>query len=171
MPDPPTRRAVRGDHPQDGAAATNPPTTTSVPPPAVRSRVAAARVGRLATHGDGDAIHLVPCCFALDPDADCWYWVVDAKPKRSLALRRLDNLDRQPAATLVVDHWDEDWSQLWWVRLDGRGRVLPAGTEDDDRARSLLTAKYAQYQADPPPGAAVRVQVTGWRWWSAAGSW
>jgi PPOX class probable F420-dependent enzyme len=133
--------------------------------------VAAARVGRLAPLAVGPAVHLVPCCFVLDPDADRWYWVVDGKPKRSLALRRLANLARHPVATLIVDHWDEDWSQLWWVRLDGRGRVLEAGTEDDRRARDLLTAKYAQYRADRPPGAAVAVDVVGWRWWSASGGW
>jgi PPOX class probable F420-dependent enzyme len=145
-------------------------------PASVRARVGGARVGRLATvdveRGDDDLrIHLVPCCFALDPDVDRWYWVVDAKPKRSLALRRLANLERRPAATLVVDHYAEDWSQLWWVRLDGRGRVLPAGTEEDERARDLLSAKYPQYRACPPPGAAVAVQVTAWRWWSASGDW
>jgi PPOX class probable F420-dependent enzyme len=137
----------------------------------VRARVAAARVGRLATLSGPEAVHLVPCCFALDPDADRWYWVVDAKPKRALAIRRLDNLGRHPAATLVVDHWDEDWSQLWWVRLDGRGRVLEPASDEDRRARDLLTGKYAQYRAEPPPGAAVAVEVVGWRWWSASGSW
>jgi PPOX class probable F420-dependent enzyme len=137
----------------------------------VRARVAAARVGHLATLAGEQAVHLVPCCFALEPTADRWYWVVDGKPKRTLALRRLANLAAHPAATLVVDHWDEDWSQLWWVRLDGRGRVLDDGSPDDRRARELLAAKYAQYRADPPPGAAVAVDVVGWRWWSASGSW
>jgi PPOX class probable F420-dependent enzyme len=161
---------MRGDHPREVVGPTGPGNADPDPPPAVRARVAAARVGRLATRAD-DAVHLVPCCFALDPAADRWYWAVDAKPKRSLALRRLANLERHPAATLLVDQWDEDWSQLWWVRLDGLGRVLATGTEDDRRARSLLTAKYAQYRADPPPGATVVVEVTGWRWWSAAGAW
>jgi PPOX class probable F420-dependent enzyme len=163
MPDPELDRAMRGDP----LGAGNGPTV----PLSIRDRVASARVGRLATFDPGDAVHLVPCCFALDPEADRWYWVVDAKPKRSLALRRLANLERRPEAVLVVDHYDEDWAQLWWVRLDGRGRVLVADTEDDRRARSLLSAKYPQYRETPPPGATVAVEVTAWRWWSASGTW
>ena len=160
---------MRGDPP--GFATVTGRVLATAPPPAVRARVADARVGRLATHGPGDALHLVPCCFALDPDADRWYWAVDGKPKRSLALQRLANLARRPEATLVVDRYDEDWTQLWWVRLDGVGRALPAGDSDDQRARSLLVDKYVQYRDAPPPGATVAVEITGWRWWSAAGTW
>ncbi len=127
----------------------------------------------MATLGGDATVRLVPCCFALDPDAgtDRWYWVVDAKPKSTLALRRLADLADRPSVTLLVDHWDEDWSQLWWARLDGRGRVLEAGSADDRRARDLLATKYVQYRTDPPPGAAVAVEITGWRWWSASGRW
>jgi PPOX class probable F420-dependent enzyme len=142
------------------------------PTPEVRSRVASARVGRLGTLQPDGAVHLVPCCFALDPEGDRWYWVVDGKPKRSLALRRLANLAERPAATLVVDHYDDaDWSRLWWVRLTGRGAALAAGSAADRRARDLLAAKYPQYRDHPPPGAAVAVDVDTWRWWSAAGTW
>jgi PPOX class probable F420-dependent enzyme len=148
------------------------PAEPGPPPTEVRSRVAAARVGRLGTLDPHGAVHLVPCCFALDPDADRWYWVVDGKPKRSLALRRLSNLAERPSATLLVDHYDDaDWSGLWWVRLTGRGSVLEAGSAADRRARDLLAAKYPQYRDVPPPGAAVAVDVDAWRWWSAAASW
>jgi PPOX class probable F420-dependent enzyme len=127
----------------------------------------------MATLAGDAAVRLVPCCFALDPATDTarWYWVVDAKPKTTLAVRRLADLAARPSVTLLVDHWDEDWSQLWWARLDGRGRVLEPGSDDDRRARELLAAKYAQYRRDPPPGAAVAVEITGWRWWSASGRW
>jgi PPOX class probable F420-dependent enzyme len=123
----------------------------------------------MATLAGEAAVRLVPCCFALE--ADRWYWVVDAKPKTTLAVRRLADLAERPSVTLLVDEWDEDWSQLWWARLDGHGRALEPHSAEDRRARELLAAKYAQYRADPPPGAAVEVEITGWRWWSASGRW
>ena len=91
----------------------------------MRDRVASARVGRLATVSPGGAPHIVPCCFALVDDVV--YSAVDAKPKSTLALRRLDNLRVNPSTALLVDHYAEDWSTLWWVRVDGRGRVVDGG--------------------------------------------
>src|ERR671910_394708 len=82
----------------------------------MRRRVFEARVGRLATGTAAGRAHLVPCCFMLD--GDTVFSAVDAKPKSTLALRRLDNLRAHPAASLLVDHYSDDWSQLWWVRLD-----------------------------------------------------
>ncbi|MGH9111883.1 MAG: TIGR03668 family PPOX class F420-dependent oxidoreductase, partial [Acidimicrobiales bacterium] len=89
---------------------------------------------------------------------------VDAKPKSTLALRRLDNLRAHPAASLLVDHYSDDWRELWWVRLDGVGRVITSGAERD-RAIALLTGKYAQYAATPPPGPVIALDVTAWRGW------
>jgi PPOX class probable F420-dependent enzyme len=89
---------------------------------------------------------------------------VDAKPKSTLALRRLDNLRAHPAASLLVDHYAEDWAALWWVRLDGTGRVVEGGPERD-AALALLAAKYGQYRRDPPPGPVVVLDVTAWRAW------
>ncbi len=92
-------------------------------PAEARARFAAARVARLATADAGGRPHLVPIAFAVA--GDTIYSAVDAKPKRTRALRRLANVRENPAVSLLVDHWDEeDWAALWWVRADGRGRVL-----------------------------------------------
>ena len=131
-------------------------------PSVMRGRMRDARVARLATVTSGGRPHVVPCCFALAGEVA--YSAVDAKPKSTLALRRLDNLRANPVASLLVDHYDEDWTALWWVRADGRGRVIETGNERD-RALVLLTAKYDQYRRRPPPGAVVAVDITGWRAW------
>ena len=129
----------------------------------MRERVTAARVARLGTVTPNGRPHLVPCCFVLD--GDTIYSAVDAKPKSTLALRRLANIAANPNASLLVDHYeDDDWSALWWVRVDGTARVVgePSGRE---RALDLLVAKYPQYTESPPPGDVIAVDVTGWRGW------
>ena len=126
-----------------------------------------APVARLATVGADGRPHLVPCCFALDGDVA--YSVVDHKPKRSAALRRLDNIRAHPEVCLLIDHYEDDWTALWWVRLDGTARILSEGPERG-RAIALLCAKYPQYRATPPSGAVTAIDVTGRRSWSASGS-
>jgi PPOX class probable F420-dependent enzyme len=128
----------------------------------MRSRVAEAQVGRLATVGPGGRPHLVPCCFVLA--GDTIYSAVDGKPKSTTALRRLDNLRANPHAALLVDHYADDWSTLWWVRVDGEGRVLDPGQEQDD-ALALLLAKYDQYRTVPRPGPVLAIDLTTWRAW------
>jgi PPOX class probable F420-dependent enzyme len=128
----------------------------------MRERVRAARVGRLATVTPGGWPHVVPCCYAVD--GDTVVSAVDAKPKSTLALRRLANLRAHPRASLLVDHYEDDWTALWWVRVDGVSRVLEGG-EDRDRALDLLAAKYEQYRRQRPPGAVIAIEITGWRAW------
>jgi len=128
----------------------------------MRGRLTSARVGRLATVRPDGRPHVVPCCFALD--GDTVYSAVDAKPKSTTALRRLANLDANPAASLLVDHYTEDWSTLWWVRVDGTGRVLRA-TPERDRGLDALVAKYEQYRHQRPDGPVIALEVTGWRGW------
>lgn len=133
-------------------------------PAVARRRLAAARVARLGTVTDDGRPHLVPCCFALVDD-DTVVTAVDAKPKSTLALRRLANVRAHPHASVLVDHYDDgDWSLLWWVRVDGTARVLDDGPERD-RAVAALVARYAQYRRTPPPGAVIAVAVTTWRAW------
>ena len=128
----------------------------------MRARVAEARVGRLATvTGDGWP-HLVPCCFALE--GNVVYSAVDAKPKSTLALQRLANLRANPHAALLVDFYADDWSKLWWVRVDGTGRVIESGAEQG-AALSLLARKYDQYTREPPPGPVVAIDIVTWRGW------
>ena len=128
----------------------------------MRARVAGARVGRLATVRASGAPHQVPFCFVLD--GDVLYSAVDAKPKRTDRLRRLDNVAAEPRASVLVDHYEEDWSRLWWVRVDGRARELPPGDEAD-RARALLAGKYEQYRAAPPAGPVLRIDLLRWAGW------
>jgi PPOX class probable F420-dependent enzyme len=128
----------------------------------MRRRLGEARVGRLATVTPAGAPHAVPCCFALDGDRIVS--AVDAKPKSTLALARLANLAAHPRAALLVDHWSEDWDELWWVRVDGAGRVVESGPERE-AALDRLAAKYEQYARRRPPGAVVVVEVDRWRGW------
>lgn len=129
----------------------------------VRERVAQARVGRLATLDPDGRPHLVPVCFALA--GDTLYTAVDQKPKRSRRLRRVANIRARPDVGVIVDHYEEDWSRLWWVRLRGRGRLVD---DPDERALALelLAAKYEQYRTEPPPGPVIAVDVDEWRSWT-----
>jgi len=130
----------------------------------MRRRVGAARVGRLATVTADRAPHLVPVCFEFC--GDDIVSVVDAKPKSTTALQRLANVRANPTVTLLVDYYDDrDWSQLWWVRVDGRARVIEGG-DAYRRAVDVLIAKYEQYRADPPRGAVLAITPTTWRAWS-----
>jgi PPOX class probable F420-dependent enzyme len=128
----------------------------------IRARVSAAEVGRLATVTADGRPHVVPCCFALSDDTI--YSAVDHKPKSTRLLRRLANLRANPNATLLVDHYADDWSTLWWVRADGTGRILDAGA-DVTRAIALLVEKYAQYHDEPPAGPVIAIDITTWRAW------
>lgn len=128
----------------------------------MRRRVGEARSGVLSTVTAEGQPHAVPCCFFLKDDLA--YSAVDAKPKSTLALRRLDNLAANPAACLLVDFYDDDWSELWWIRVDGAARVLVDGDERD-HAIDLLAAKYPQYREARPPGPVIAMHITAWSSW------
>jgi PPOX class probable F420-dependent enzyme len=131
----------------------------------LRARATAARVARLATVGADGRPHVVPICFVLL--GDVVYSAVDHKPKRSSRLRRLANVRATGHASVLVDAYDEDWRELWWVRLDGEGRVVDDPAEAG-RAVHALAAKYQQYARQPPAGPVLAVTVTRWSSWSAA---
>ena len=120
-------------------------------------RLMTARVARLATTDPDGRPHLVPIVFALE--GGTLYSAVDRKPKRSSKLRRIENARARPDVTVLVDHYDEDWSRLWWIRLRGRARVLDDG-EERERALALLRDKYPQYREEPPDGAVLAVDIT-----------
>ncbi len=126
--------------------------------------VARARVGRLATLDSDGRPHLVPIVFALV--GDTLYSAVDAKPKRSRTLKRIENVRERPDVTVLVDRYDEDWTQLWWVRIRGRARVLDEGDEAG-AALEALTAKYRQYRDEPPGLPVLAVDIADWRIWLA----
>ena len=142
-----------------------------------RRRFTAARVGRLATVTPSGTPHLVPVVFALLDDY--LYTAVDGKPKTTMALQRLANIEATGRASLLVDEYTEDWSTLWWVRVDGSAQVLAV---DHERGRTVLrwglpeqvhtaiealTHKYPQYVDHPPLGPVIAVRLTRWQWWEA----
>jgi PPOX class probable F420-dependent enzyme len=129
-----------------------------------RERFAAARVARLATADSAGRPHLVPIVFAVA--GDHVYSAVDAKPKRTTALRRLANVRENPAVALLVDHYDDaDWTALWWVRADGLGRVLEPEAREAQQAIALLAQRYPQQRAT---GAVLAVDVERWSGWTAS---
>jgi PPOX class probable F420-dependent enzyme len=134
--------------------------------PILRRRVAESPVATLATLDADGRAHLVPIVFALA--GDTLYSAVDAKPKRSRTLRRIENARRRPDVTVLVDHYDDDWTRLWWVRLRGRARVLDGG-EEAARALALLAGKYEQYDDAAPGLPVLAVDVDEWRGWTAGG--
>ena len=127
----------------------------------------AARVARLATIDADGCPHLVPIVFALA--GDTLYSAVDAKPKRSRRLRRIENARERPDVVVLVDHYHDDWSQLWWIRLRGRARVLDSG-EEAERALRLLSTKYDQYRLEHPGLPVLAVDIREWYGWDASES-
>ena len=101
-------------------------------------------------------------------EGDTLYSAVDRKPKRSTRLRRIENARARPEVTVLVDHYDDDWRQLWWIRLRGRARVLDDGDEWA-HGLELLAEKYPQYRDEPPEGPVLAVDITEARAWSASG--
>lgn len=125
---------------------------------------------RLATVATGAVPHLVPITFAL-LGPDTVVTAVDHKPKRTTALRRLANIRGNPSVCLLADHYEEEWSRLWWVRADGRARIVEPGEEPNLRTAAVaaLADRYPPYRDRPPAGALIVVTVERWSGWSAAG--
>lgn len=128
--------------------------------------LAQARVARLATAGT-DRPHLVPVVFA---QCDGALWVpVDGKPKRHMRLKRLENIRANPRACLLIDHYEEDWDALWWVRVDGWASVVERDESGFDDALAALRGKYPQY-ASVPIISAIRIEIEEVSHWRARGS-
>jgi PPOX class probable F420-dependent enzyme len=120
-----------------------------------------ARVARLATVGADGRPHVVPICFVIDGKE--LYTAVDEKPKRTRQLKRLQNIEANPQVEILIDHYEDDWSRLWWVRLRGTARIV-----DDRRAVELLAAKYPQYREQPPPGPVIAVTIEERSEWTSS---
>jgi PPOX class probable F420-dependent enzyme len=116
----------------------------------IRQRASSARV--------------VACCFALDGDR-AYTAVDDVKPKRTLELRRLDNIRHHSSVTLLVDHYDDDWSALWWIRMEGDADIAEPGSPAHEMGVRLLAGKYEPYRDRPPPGTMVVIRIDAWRAW------
>jgi PPOX class probable F420-dependent enzyme len=129
-----------------------------------RAFLDALRVARLATADAAGRPHVVPICYLLR--GDNVYFTIDEKPKKAGAnLKRLANLRENPRAALLVDRYDEDWSRLGWVMLQGRAEVLATGPEHD-LAQAGLRARYPQLatmRIEGLPVVAVRIEhVASW---------
>lgn len=129
----------------------------------MRARLEGARVARMATVTPEGMPHVVPVVFVLV--GDTLYWEVDRKPKRSPEIKRLANIEANPNVEVIVDHYEEDWGALWWVRVSGPARILRGGSE---RTRALdgLIGKYPQYRSQRPDGPAVAVDIERWSSWN-----
>jgi len=125
-------------------------------------RLAQARSGHLGTVRPDGRPHVVVVTFAaVGEDV---VTAIDHKPKRSERLQRLVNIESNRWASLLVDHYDEDWHRLWWVRLDGPASIHHTGELWSD-AVDALVAKYAQYQDQPPGGPVIAVAQDRVTWW------
>jgi PPOX class probable F420-dependent enzyme len=129
-----------------------------------RVRFGPAKLARLATVTPSGRPHLVPVTFALADDQIVF--AVDHKPKTTTALQRLANIATEPRVAFLVDHDDDDWSRLWWVRADADAAIITSG-DDHQRAIDLLAAKYPQYRRHRPSGVVVMSQVSRWTGWAA----
>ena len=130
----------------------------------LRERFASHAVARLATVRPDGAPHLVPVVFALV--GETVYSAVDRKPKRSARLQRLANLRHEPRCALLVDHYEADWSRLWWVRADGSG-VVVEGPSAAHPGVAALVERHAQYREEPPTGPLLVITVERWSGWSS----
>ncbi len=125
--------------------------------------LAGARVARLATLDAGKP-HLVPVVFAHRDGA---LWVpVDGKPKRHQRLKRLENIRANPRVSLLIDHYEEDWRALWWVRVDGHASVVRREEAGFAGALAALRDKYPQY-ASVPITSAIRIEIDRVSQWRA----
>ncbi|QUR65874.1 TIGR03668 family PPOX class F420-dependent oxidoreductase [Mycobacterium spongiae] len=129
-------------------------------------------VARLATITPGGKPHLVPVVFAVGDDLGdaageaVIYTAVDAKPKTTQRLRRLTNIENNPHVSVLVDHYTDNWTQLWWIRADGLATIY----RDGEAARAgyrLLRTKYSQYQSVSLSGPVIAVAVSKWTSWHA----
>ena len=130
---------------------------------AMRRRIAEMPVARLATVDVAGRPHVVPICFVVD--GDTLYFAVDAKPKRTSDLKRLRNIAANPSVSVLFDHYEDDWSRLWWVRIDGAAQIV-ADVAQAEHAIEMLAGRYPQYRHARPIGPVVAISVVRMSGWS-----
>ncbi len=137
-----------------------------IDPQALVGLLQSCPVGRLATVTPEGEPHVLPVVFVAE--GGCVFSPVDAKRKSGRRLARVRNVEAQGRAALLLDHYDDDWSRLWWVRLEGAARVERRDRELLERIGERLRQKYPQYRrlapyAGEPTLLVLRWQrVTGW---------
>jgi PPOX class probable F420-dependent enzyme len=134
-------------------------------------RLTASKVGSIATVRPDGSPHVVPFVFAVSEAGGglVIYWCVDDKPKRSRDLQRLVNLRAHPAVEIEVNRYDDDWTQLWWVRASGIAREVTS-VDEREGALAALAGKYPQYAAHAPSGPVVAIRVDRLAGWAAGGT-
>jgi PPOX class probable F420-dependent enzyme len=124
------------------------------------------RVARLATADAAGNPHVIPCCYAFDGTR--FYTPLDEKPKRvdSRQLRRVRNIEARPAVALVIDQYDDDWSHLGYVLVQGQAKLLAPNNDEHAHALVLLRERYVQYRTmaleNYPVIAIMPEQITSW---------
>lgn len=118
-----------------------------------------ARRAVLTTIDSRGSPHAVPVCFAIVNGEICS--ALDQKPKSGGTLARISNLRRNPAATVLFDRWDEDWTELAWVMVRGTGRIEPPGSVGPE-----LISRYPQYDNSPPQGEVIVVRPDRVAYWT-----
>ena len=132
-------------------------------PAEARALFASAPVARLATVRPDGSPHIVPICFAFS--GETIYTAVDHKPKATAALARLRHIAAEPRVALLADRYEDDWSRLWWVRVDGDASIADS-RQEREAASAALAAAYPQYADRPPQGPVIAVRprrFSGWR--------
>ena len=127
-----------------------------------RRRFGAARSAYLTTIGHSGP-HVVPIVFAVH--GDTIVTAVDHKPKRNMQLQRLTNIAVDPRVSVLVDHYEDSWDALWWVRADGRAALMPAASAGAHLDH--LVDKYPQYRKHRPAGTVILIDVHRWKSWEA----
>ena len=134
-----------------------------------RALLAAHDHAVLCTVHPDRGVDAVPAVYAVDDDGHVGVPVDRVKSKASPRLQRERNLEADPRATLLAEHWDpDDWSQLWWVRAELRWR----GDDVEDRAAGLaaqLVQRYPQYRGDRPFERVLVLRIVGLTGWAADG--
>ncbi len=123
-----------------------------------------ARSARLATIRPDGHPHIVPVTFAVVDQQVVT--MVDHKPKTTSHLQRLANIEQNPGVSILVDHYEENWEALWWVRVDGMADLHDEGDFWEASKRALV-AKYPQYRDRQPEGAAIVMTMDRVVWWSS----
>lgn len=94
---------------------------------------------------------------------------IDHKPKTTQRLQRLMNIEANPIASFLVDHYDDDdWAVLWWVRVDGAAAIHDEGALREHAIRALAL-KYSQYEERPPEGPVITIALDDVSSWSSSG--
>lgn len=128
-------------------------------------------VARLAVHDHSDRADAMPIVFARVGDS--LFSPIDGKPKKNPRLARLAHIRRRPSVTLVLDHYDDDWRNLWWLRVQAQAQVSVGDHPQWDAAVAALKGKYHQYQTTPLFLGEPTLIVMPWsgiKWWAAEGS-